>query len=151
MKVLRLVTNIDDLHLKSEDVSGLSDSRLHKAAEALISEYKSLAGKALGLSAPQVGMRVNVILIRKSSPKEPVIYYNTKVLKEIGHKDSNEGCISEGNIRYIVKRPMLAKVEYFTMDGVHHVEWMGFKRARVFCHENDHIHGILLQDKGVLA
>lgn len=152
MKTIPVVTDVAELRKKSTDiVFGDEEDVLKAAASALFVAYTKLAGACQGLSAPQVGFKKNVVLIRNKF-RSPKIIFNTHVLKTIGSRNSNEGCLSEGNVRYIVKRPLLAKVEYYDYDTREKVvEWLPYKKARVFCHENDHINGILLQDKGVLV
>lgn len=152
MKFIPVVTDADELRQKSSDIEwGEEEDILKASVSALLVAYTKLGGACQGLAAPQVGFKKNVILIRDEF-KSPKIIVNAHILKMIGSKKSNEGCISEGDLRYIVQRPLLAKVEYYDYDTRKEiVKWLIFPLTRVYCHEIDHINGILLQDKGVRA
>lgn len=151
MKTICVVTDANELRKKSEDIRDGKEDILKAASSALFVAYTKLGGRVQGLAAPQVGFKYNVILLRKNLGT-PEIIYNAHVLKAIGSRKSNEGCVSEGDIRYIVKRPLMAKIEYTVVDtGKHVKKWFVFPNTRVICHEIDHINGILLQDTGVLA
>ena len=146
-KLKFLVTDEDTLHQKSSKV--LPNSRAAKEAKAALEQlYERQGGRAQGFAAIQVGLPVNVILLRYHYGEKYQIVYNAEVLRKIGRRKSNEGCASEGDIRYIVYRPWLAKVSYQTEDCVKHVEWLPYRKARIFCHEYDHTEGILLKDHG---
>lgn len=145
-----VVTNdIEYLHQKSEPVDFSSkNNRSIECKNILMSAYNSLNGKCMGLSAIQCKYPYCAILLRYEKGSTPVVVYNPKVLLKIGSKKSNEGCLSENDVRYIIKRPVLAKVSYQLEDGTKVVEWLPFSKARIFCHETDHCNGILLQDHG---
>jgi peptide deformylase len=143
-------TDITRLHKVCDDVDMNNDKLVENIKSVLYSTYIKLGGKALGLSAIQCGYTYKAFLIRlDKETKEVEFIFNAKVLKTIGIRISNEGCISEGKSRYLVKRPMLAKVTYQDATGDTFTKWLGYKKARVFMHEYDHTQGVLLQDKGI--
>lgn len=153
MKVVRVPveTDINKLHVKSSEVD-MNDVKLTKNIhDALMAVFNKLEGKAQGLSAIQCGLPYCAILLRYVKGEEPIIAYNPKVLVKLGSKKSNEGCLSEGNKRYIVRRPILIKVEYITRYKDKIIEWLPYKKARIFMHEYDHLQGVLLQDKGTIV
>lgn len=150
MKVKRVPveTDIDILHKKSSVVD-MTDTKLVNRLEAiLMSTFLKLDGKAQGLSAIQCGEAYRAILLRYEKGKDPIVVYNPTIKFKFGNRKSNEGCLSEGDGRYIVRRPILSCVTYTTIDGITVTEWLDFKKSRIFCHECDHLDGILLQDKG---
>lgn len=153
MKVVHVPveTDINKLHVKSSEVD-MNDVKLTKNIhDALMAVFNKLEGKAQGLSAIQCGLPYCAILLRYVKGEEPIIVYNPKVLVKFGSKKSNEGCLSEGNKRYIVRRPILTKVEYVTRYKEKIIEWLPYKKARIFMHEYDHLQGVLLQDKGIIV
>lgn len=153
MKVLRVPveTDIKVLHKVSQKVD-LDDIKLTKnLQDILMGMFDKLDGKAQGISAIQCGMPYCAVLLRYVKGAEPIVIYNPEVLFSFGAKDSNEGCLSEGDHRYIVKRPLLIKVRYFTRYKEEVTEWLPYKKARIFMHEYDHLQGVLLQDKGILV
>lgn len=144
-----VVTDINELHKVSEKVN-LDDSyEMKKVAVALLEAYAKLDGRLQGISAIQIGMPLCAILLRYKKGEEPRIAYNPEVIKTIGSRKSNEGCLSEGEQRYIVRRPLFVKVSYYTTAKQNIVRWLPYKKARIFMHEYDHTQGVLLQDKGV--
>lgn len=149
MKVVKKIveTDVDYLHQVSKPVTMDSDM-VSLVNFQLLQAYKKLDGECQGLSAVQVGFPVRAILLRYVKGEEPIVIFNPKVDVKLGSKKSNEGCLSEGDVRYIVKRPILIKVQYYLGNGNKVVEWLPYKKARIFMHEYDHLNGILLQDKG---
>ena len=148
VKSIRLVTDLDTLHKVSEEVD-LSNTNLVKSLESeLLNAYNKLDGKLQGLSAIQVDRPYRAILLRYVKGGTPIVVYNPKVISRLFSKKSNEGCMSEPEHRYIVRRPMLALVEYYLSSGEKVKEWLPYAKARIFCHEVDHCNGVLLQDKG---
>ncbi|HYF83172.1 MAG TPA: peptide deformylase [Clostridia bacterium] len=115
----------------------------------LLDDMKDTMYKAegVGLAAPQVGVlrRVVVIDIREGLIEliNPVIVY------ESGEQIEEEGCLSIPGIRGEVKRPakvivraMNRKGETFEMTGTELL-------AIAFCHEIDHLNGMLFTDKAI--
>ena len=95
----------------------------------------------VGLAAPQVGVLKRAVVILVGD--KPVEFINPKIIKTSGHQQSVEGCLSCPNIWGITDRPMNATIEAldrngntFTMDGEGLL-------AKAFCHECDHLDGIL--------
>lgn len=147
----RVVTDVNALHQKSDQVDMSNKQLVTNLRAALMGMYNSLDGKLQGLSAIQCGIALKCILLRYVKGVEPIIAYNPKVILNLGVRRSHEGCLSEGDRRWWVFRPMLSLVSYQTEDGKKHIEVLPYKKARIFCHEYDHTKGVLLQDKGVLA
>lgn len=150
MKALKfsVVTDIDKLHQKSQEVDMTDKNLVYRLLKCLKEAYTKLDGKLQGLSAIQVGEPYCAILLRYVKGQEPIVVYNPKILLSLGSKKSNEGCLSESGHRYLVKRPRLIKVQYYTESGDMVKEWLTYKKARIFMHEFDHTQGVLLQDKG---
>lgn len=140
-------TDIDYLHQKCEPINIKDKEKCEQVAKVLRDGYDKLNGKLLGLAAIQLRQPVCAVLI-KFYKGEPHIYYNPKVIFSIGAIDSNEGCESEKPYRYIVKRPLIALVSYYTENRHKVVRIITHRKARIFCHEYDHTNGVLLQDKG---
>ena len=143
----RVVTDSDFLHQKSEEVDPKS-AEAQSAKRELLDQYKRMSGAVQGLAAIQLGIKLSVILVRWERGIEPIVMFNPKVRWSVGNKNSNEGCISEGEIRYIVKRPVLAGISYEDSDGKRINLLLNHRKARIFCHEYDHTKGILLADHG---
>lgn len=152
MKVVKykVSTDVEQLHKVSKDID-MSDKKLvDRLFCRLMGTYTELNGRLQGLSAIQLGEPYSAVLLRYVKGETPIIAFNPVVLKSIGRRKSNEGCISEPEHRYTVSRPRLLKVRYFNKDGETITKWLTYKKARIFMHEYDHTQGILLQDKGVI-
>jgi len=122
------------------------DARLHQ----LLDDMKDTLYEAngVGLAAPQVGvLRRAVIVLETNVPEgeeERVIeLINPEIIECSGSQDGPEGCLSVPGEYGLVKRPMNVKVraqdrfgEFFEVEGT------GLT-ARCFCHELDHLEGIV--------
>ena len=99
----------------------------------------------VGLAAPQVGILRRVILV--DTGDEVLELINPVIVKQIGHQDRYEGCLSVPGIRGHVDRPKKVTVQGYDREG----NLMEYKAqdfvATIFCHETDHLDGILFTDK----
>jgi peptide deformylase len=99
----------------------------------------------VGLAAPQVGILRRVILV--DTGDEILELINPVIVKQSGHQDSLEGCLSVPGVRGHVDRPKKVTVQGYDREG----NLMEYKAqdfvATIFCHETDHLDGILFTDK----
>lgn len=149
---MKIERNKEKLKVVSKEVDLGDKEKLIRLTSLLMNCYEKHFHKNVqGLSAIQLGYNESCILVQYDKTKQtpPLVCFNPKILFSIGFRQSNEGCVSVGEDRYVLFRPMLCKVSYYTEDSVKHVEWLPFKKARIFCHETDHTKGILISDKGV--
>ena len=107
--------------------------------------YKS---GGVGLAAPQVGVLRRVVVMDVSEDRSDYIeLINPEITEVDGSQTGNEGCLSLPGLCGIVTRPMVVKVKAQNRDG----KWCLYKgeglKARCFCHEIDHLDGILYKDK----
>ena len=115
------------------------DGRLHK----LLDDMKETLADAngVGLAAPQVGILRRVVLV--DTGDEVLELINPSLLETSGEQVGAEGCLSVPGKYGLVKRPNYAKVRaqdrygnWFEAEGEELI-------ARCFCHELDHLDGIL--------
>ena len=72
---------------------------------------------------------------------------NPRIMNASGEAVEEEGCLSVVGVRGRVKRPDKLTVAYFDRNGKRKkIEVEGIT-ARIFCHEIDHLDGILFVDK----
>ena len=95
----------------------------------------------VGLAAPQVGILRRVVVVDVG--EEMLELVNPELIETDGEQEGPEGCLSVPGRYGLVKRPYYAKVraqdrfgEWFEAEGE---ELIG----RCFCHELDHLDGIL--------
>jgi peptide deformylase len=105
--------------------------------------------KALGLSAPQLGVLSRVIVCKYGEDYIGII--NPEIVKKSDRTfPSVEGCLSiaGGRRRFIVMRSKKVKVKGLTTNGKPITyKGRGFFGAALQ-HEIDHLDGILISDKG---
>ncbi len=95
----------------------------------------------VGLAAPQVGILRRVVLV--DTGEEILELINPELLETSGEQEGAEGCLSVPGKYGWVKRPYYATVRAQDRDG-NWFEAQGEELiARCFCHELDHLDGIL--------
>lgn len=115
------------------------DGRLHR----LLDDMKEtlIDANGVGLAAPQVGILRRVVLV--DTGDEVLELINPSLLETSGEQVGAEGCLSVPGKYGLVKRPNYAKVRAQDRDG----NWFEAEGeqliARCFCHELDHLDGIL--------
>ena len=108
----------------------------------------------VGLAAPQVGvLRRAVIVLETNVPDGEEEYMieliNPVIVETAGEQTGAEGCLSIPNEFGVVTRPDYVKVRAQDRHG----EWFEVEghglTARAFCHEIDHLDGVLFIDKAI--
>ncbi len=115
------------------------DGKLHR----LLDDMKETLAEAngVGLAAPQVGILRRVVVV--DTGEEMLELVNPELLETSGEQVGSEGCLSVPGKYGIVKRPNYAKVRAYDRDG-NEFEVEGEElMARCFCHELDHLDGIV--------
>lgn len=105
------------------------------------------AAEGVGLAAPQVGILKRMIVIDVGEGLIQLI--NPEIIKQEGEQQVYEGCLSVPGIIGEVVRPQWVIVKAMNRNGnIIQLEGEGLL-ARAFCHEIDHLNGILFIDKTV--
>ncbi len=99
----------------------------------------------VGLAAPQVGVLKRVIVILYEEDKI-IELVNPKIIESSGMQEDAEGCLSCPGEYGITRRPMNVKVKAQDRFGKEHVYEGEALLARAFCHEIDHLDGILFKE-----
>ena len=101
--------------------------------------------EGIGLAAPQVGVLKRVVVIDTGSGRIELV--NPVITAMRGRQFEPEGCLSCERKRGVVQRPAHVRVKAFNRFGKP-VKYRGKELlARAFCHEIDHLNGILYEDK----
>ena len=98
-----------------------------------------------GIACPQVGVLLRAFIIEVEGLKMEFI--NPEISEMRGSCVLSEGCLSVPNRSGMVERPTHLKVKAFTRNGTPFEFIANDFVARVICHENDHLDGILYIDK----
>jgi len=104
------------------------------------------AAQGVGLAAPQIGKSLRLTVVDVTGGKNPeakIVLANPEIIHAEGEVREEEGCLSIPGFRGYVMRPQFvtiraqnAKGESFEIRGENLL-------ARAFCHEIDHLNGIL--------
>lgn len=147
MAILKIITKEDEiLRKKSRPVEEITPRIIR-----LLDDMKDTLHKAqgAGLAAVQVGVLRRVVLV-ETEPGELLELINPEIVSVSEERQNElEGCLSIPDEWGITDRPMTVTIkaqnrkgEWFTATG------SGLK-ARCFCHELDHLDGVLYTDKAL--
>jgi peptide deformylase len=105
----------------------------------------------VGLAAPQIGILKRVVVIDVYDDFGPRVLINPEIIDKRGEQFEIEGCLSIPGVSGRVKRPEWVKVQYQDISGnVQYAEGTELL-CRAFCHEIDHLNGVLFTDTAVLV
>jgi len=116
--------------------------------QALIADmFESMyAAQGVGLAAPQIGIGVRVAVIDVTLGKNPegkIVCANPEIVHAEGEQREEEGCLSLPGFRGHVARPQYVTIRAFDATGKEFEMRSEGLLARAFCHEIDHLKGIL--------
>lgn len=137
------------LYKKCRPVTDFND-RLHVLLDDMAETLDKANG--VGLAAPQVGVLRRAVLVLETNVPEGeeerlIELINPEILETSGEQEGAEGCLSVPGEYGVVKRPMNVKVRAQDRYGNwFEVEGTGLT-ARCFCHEIDHLDGIVFTSK----
>ena len=139
MGIRKILTDEESaLHKVCKPVSAF-DAKLHKLLDDMRETLLQVNG--VGLAAPQVGILRRVVIV--DTGEDILELVNPTMLETDGEQTGAEGCLSVPGKYGLVKRPYYAKVraqdrygEWFEAEGEELI-------ARCFCHELDHLDGIV--------
>lgn len=115
------------------------DGRLHKLLDDMAETLEQANG--VGLAAPQIGILRRVVLV--DTGEEVLELINPTLLETSGEQIGAEGCLSVPGKYGLVKRPNYAKVRAQDRHGNWYEAEGEELIARCFCHELDHLDGIV--------
>ncbi len=101
----------------------------------------------VGLAAVQVGVLKQIIVIDTDEPGEKLVLINPEIIDEQGEQQTPEGCLSIPGRSGIVKRPETVTVRAMDREGNLFEKTGKGRLAKAFCHEIDHLSGVLYVDK----
>ena len=126
------------LHKTCKPVTAF-DKKLHTLLDDMRETLIDSGG--VGLAAPQVGILRRVVLV--DTGEEILELVNPEMLSTDGEQEGPEGCLSVPGKYGLVKRPYYATVRAQDRGGNWFVVQGEELIARCFCHELDHLDGII--------
>ncbi len=104
------------------------------------------AAQGVGLAAPQIGIGMRVTVIDVTNGKNPeakLVCANPQIVHAEGEQNEEEGCLSIPGFRGRVMRPAYVTIRAQNLTGEEFEMRGEGLLARAFCHEIDHLDGIL--------
>ncbi len=108
------------------------------------------AAPGIGLAAPQIAVPLRVIVVDLSvgkDKKQLITLVNPEFVEKQGEQREDEGCLSVPGYGGSPTRPERVVVKGLDLDGKEQVLTGTELLARAFCHEIDHIDGLLFVDR----
>ena len=103
------------------------------------------AANGVGLAAVQVGILRRIVLV-ETEPGQLIEMINPEIIAREGEQQDFEGCLSVPGKYGITTRPMTVTVKAMDRNGKWFKVTGSELTARAFCHELDHLDGILYCD-----
>ena len=142
MGLRKILTDKDPaLHKVCKPVTAF-DAKLHKLLDDM--RETLIDSNGVGLAAPQVGILRRVFLVDVGLNGEDILEgINPEILETEGEQEGAEGCLSVPGRYGLVKRPYWVKIRAQDRNG----DWFEAEGeeliGRCFCHEYDHLDGIV--------
>ncbi len=125
---------------------------LHQLLDDMLETLRAAPG--VGLAAPQIGVGLRVTVVEypedEEDPENTLRVYeliNPEIIKTRGAETAQEGCLSLPGLAADVERATYVLVRAQDRHGkefrLKAYDWL----ARIFQHEIDHLHGILMTDR----
>ena len=131
------------LRKKCRPVTGF-DERLWAILDDLVDTLGASDG--VGLAAPQIGILRRIAVVNVRDKRGTIELVNPEIIEQSGVQTGNEGCLSAPNEWCEVDRPNKVTVKAFNRNGKEFTIEGSELLARAFCHEIDHLDGILFTD-----
>jgi peptide deformylase len=120
------------------------DEELQKLVEDMFESMYAVQG--VGLAAPQIGIGLRLAVIDVTLGKNPeakLVLANPEIIHAEGEQDDEEGCLSLPGFRAHVRRPKFVTIRAQNVAGeTYEMRGEGLL-GRAFCHEIDHLDGVL--------
>ena len=143
MAIRNIVQVGDDILNKECRLVERFDDKLHQLLDDMQDTLYEANGA--GLAAPQVGVLRRVCIVDVGDG--PIELINPEIVATEGEQTGPEGCLSLPNEWGEVTRPMRVTVRAQNRKGKWFETTGDELCARAFCHEIDHLHGVVFTDK----
>jgi peptide deformylase len=131
-----LVTQANDVEKFDEKLAKLCDDMFETM----------YAANGVGLAATQIGLNVRLAVIDVTVGKNPeakLVLANPEIIHMEGEQREEEGCLSLPSFRGTVTRPQYVTIRAQNVTGETFEMNSEALLARAFCHEIDHLNGVL--------
>jgi peptide deformylase len=135
------------LHQKARPVAQIDGATAALVEEMVATMY---AAPGIGLAAPQIGVSLRVIVIDLSVGKDKnalIRLVNPEFVSRSGEQQHEEGCLSIPGYAASPVRPARVSVRGLDLESQEQTFEAEGLLARAFCHEIDHLDGLLFVDR----
>ncbi|MDR0531980.1 MAG: peptide deformylase [Oscillospiraceae bacterium] len=147
MAIRKIIKGGDPILNKKSRVVEKFDDRLAQLLDDMIQTMH--AAKGCGLAAVQVGVLKRAVVVDTGDGVVELI--NPEIIDKKGVQREQEGCLSFPGEYGVCIRPAVVKLRAQNRRG----QWCFYKaeglKARAFCHEVDHLDGVVFKDRWIKA
>ena len=136
-----------DVLLKvSKPVENVTDSEIKLIKDMVETMYQA---PGVGLAAPQVGVSQRIMVTDTSAGEKSdslLVIVNPEIVDTDGEQYEEEGCLSIPGFSEWVRRPKKVIIKGVDLNGRELILEGSDLLARAFCHELDHLNGVLFME-----
>lgn len=135
------------LHSPAAPVAAIDPALRRLVSDMVDTMY---AAPGIGLAAPQIGVPLRVIVVDLTVGEDRsklITLVNPEFVSRAGEQKHEEGCLSMPGFGGSPTRPAEVVVKGLDLDGHERVHTCSDLLARAFCHEMDHLDGLLFVDR----
>jgi len=130
----------------SKPVTQISDNEVQLVKDMVETMYKA---PGVGLAAPQVGVGQRIMVTDPSAGEKRnqlITIINPEIAESDGEQLEDEGCLSIPGFSAVVLRPRRVVLKGIDLNGKEITVEGKDLLARAFCHEMDHLNGVVFLD-----
>jgi len=130
----------------SKPVTQISDNEVQLVKDMVETMYKA---PGVGLAAPQVGVGQRIMVTDPSAGEKRnqlITIINPEIAESDGEQLEDEGCLSIPGFSAVVLRPKRVVLKGIDLNGKEITVEGKDLLARAFCHEMDHLNGVVFLD-----
>jgi len=143
MALRTIVLKTDPILKKTSRPVEAFDARLAGILDDMIETLKNANG--VGLAAVQVGILRRIVVVDTGESILELV--NPEIIETEGEQEAVEGCLSLPGESGVTRRPAVVKIKAQDRNGKWHIHKRDDLLARCFCHEIDHLNGILFLER----
>ena len=133
----------DVLQKVAKSVENITDAEVQLVQDMVETMYKA---PGVGLAAPQIGASQRIMVTDVSGGEKSdslLVIVNPDIVDTEGEQYEEEGCLSIPGFSERVRRPKKVIIKGVDLDGRELILEGSDLLARAFCHELDHLNGVL--------
>jgi len=142
----QIIYSGDEILRKKSEIVDVVDDEIRQILNDMAETMYTKHGE--GLAAPQIGILKRLVVIDIGEGLIKLV--NPKIIKQEGGQKVRERCLSIPNTLGLVRRPARVVVQALNENGEEIILTGQGDLAKSFCHEIDHLDGILFIDLDIV-